>query len=101
MARRNYDQMYNMGYSEAKKPEVLVSEEQEEKKEETKIEKKTSFIGTVIGGKSLNVREKPNGTVINSLPDGSQITITNDSDPEWYKIEPEGYVMKKFVKKDD
>lgn len=101
MARRSYDQMYK-GYDEIKSEDPIIEEEKkDEKKEETKVEEKKSSIGTVIGGKSLNVRHKPNGDVINSLPDGSKVTITEDSDPEWYKIEPKGYVMKKFVKKED
>lgn len=100
MARRSYDRMYKE--YEEKEPEILpVEEKQEEVKDEIKIEKKTSNVGIVIGGKNLNVREKPDGDVINSLPDGSKINITDDSNPEWYKIEPKGYVMKKFVKKED
>lgn len=102
MARRSYDQMYK-SYDEKKEEIPVVKEDLEiiEEKKESKVEKKTSIGGIVIGGKSLNVREVPNGTVIGSLIDGTRVKITDDSDPEWYKIEPKGYVMKKFIKKED
>lgn len=102
MARRSYDQMYK-SYDEKKEEIPVVKEDLEiiEEKKESKVEKKTSIGGIVIGGKSLNVREVPNGTVISSLVDGTRVKITDDSDPEWYKIEPKGYVMKKFIKKED
>lgn len=106
MARRSYDQMYK-SYDEKReeipvvKEDLEIVEEKNEEKKESKVEKKTSIGGIVIGGKSLNIREVPNGTVIGSLIDGTRVKITDDSDPEWYKIEPKGYVMKKFIKKED
>ena len=102
MARRSYDQMYK-SYDEKKEEIPVIKEDLEtiEEKKESKVEKKTSIGGIVIGGKSLNIREVPNGTVIGSLIDGTRVKITDDSDPEWYKIEPKGYVMKKFIKKED
>lgn len=97
MARRDYSQMYK-SYEEKKREVPVEKEIVEEKKEEVK----TFFNGTVIGGKNLNVREKPNGDVIDSLPDGTTIQIMEDSNPEWYKVkEPKGYVMRKFIKKED
>lgn len=98
MARRDYNQMYK-SYDEKELPIV---DEVKEVKEETKVEEKTFVNGTVIGGKNLNVREKPNGNVVDSIPDGKKILIMEDSNPDWYKIkEPKGYVMRKFVKKED
>ena len=109
MARKSYDRMYREydrnefeKNNEEPKKEVELKEEIPEEKEEdvVKEEKKaTSITGTVIGGASLNVRNKPNGDVINSIKEGTNITIVDESNPEWFKIEsPEGYVMKKFVR---
>ncbi len=97
MARRDYSQMYK-SYEEKEREVPVEKEIVEEKKEEAK----TFFNGTVIGGKNLNVREKPDGNVIDSLPNGTTIQIMEDSNPEWYKVkEPKGYVMRKFIKKED
>lgn len=97
MARRDYSQMYK-SYEEKEQKEFEVPVEVEEKKEEVK----TFVNGTVIGGKNLNVREKPDGNVIDSLPNGTTIQIMEDSNPDWYKVkEPKGYVMRKFIKKED
>lgn len=91
MARREYNQMYK-GYEEKPIEDTQI----EEKKEE-----KTFVNGIIIGGKNLNVREKPNGEIIDSLPNGTQIKVMDDSNPEWYKVEsPKGYVMRKFVEKE-
>lgn len=85
-----------------KKEEVkedVIPEVKEDVIPEVKEEKKPSFIGTVIGGASLNVRKNPNGDIITSIKEGTQIVIVDESNTDWYKIEsPEGYVMKKFVK---
>ena len=101
MARRNYDQMYN-GFEEEfeKKEPVKIEEEKKPAVEEkAEVKKPTSYVGTVTGGLTLNVRKQPNGEVIDSIKDGSQIIIVDDTNPDWYKIKsPEGYVMKKFVK---
>ena len=97
MARRDYSQMYK-SYEEKEREVPVEKEIVEEKKEEVK----TFFNGTVIGGKNLNVREKPDGNVIDSLPNGMTIQIMEDSNPDWYKVkEPKGYVMRKFIKKED
>ena len=109
MARKSYDRMYReYDVKEFEKnldtPKEEVKEEIPEKKEDVKEEKveekkPSSFTGTVIGGASLNVRNKPNGEVVSSVKEGTQIVIVDDSNPDWYKIEsPEGYVMKKFVR---
>ena len=77
-----------------------VKEEVPEKKEDVKEEKKSPyFIGTVIDG-SLNVRKNPNGDIVSSIKEGTQVVIVDESNQDWYKIEsPEkGYVMKKFIK---
>lgn len=116
MSRRNYDQMYNKGFEEKKEravepvvEEKVESEVKEEEKvepvadtvrEEVKKEKETkkSYKGRVIGGRRLNVRQNPNGNIVDSLADGEIVTIVNDSDQEWYKIKsPEGFVKKEFV----
>ena len=108
MPRKNYDRMYKSYVEPVKenvKEEEIIPEAKEEivnvePKKEVKEEKESSsFIGTVIGGASLNVRKNPNGEIITSIKNGAQVVIVDDSNPEWYKIEsPEkGYVMKKFV----
>lgn len=93
MGRRNYDRMYK-SYEE-EKPVIV----EEPKIEEVKPEpiKKKSYVGTVIGGYNLNVRNQPNGKVVTSLRDGEKIIILDDSNNDWYKI-ADGYVMKKFIK---
>ncbi len=106
MTRKSYDRMYReMDAKDYEKSietpvtEEVVEEKIPEIKEEVKEEKKPSFIGTVIGGASLNVRKNPNGDIITSIKEGTQIVIVDESNTDWYKIEsPEGYVMKKFVK---
>ena len=112
MARKSYDRMYREydvkeydnkrdNKVEEKKEEVVPEPVIEEKKEEdVKEESKPSFTGTVIGGASLNVRRNPNGDVITSIANGSQVVIVDDSNPDWYKIESpvNGFVMKKFIK---
>ena len=78
----------------------MVEEKIPEVKEDVKENKSQSFIGTITGGASLNVRKHPNGDIVTSLKEGTQVVIVDESNPEWYKIEsPEkGYVMKKFVR---
>lgn len=114
MSRRNYDQMYNKGFEEKKEQAIepvveqkVESEEKEEKvepvadtvREEVKEEKaKGPYKGKVIGGRRLNVRQNPNGNIVDSLADGEIVTIVDDSDQEWYKIKsPEGFVKKEFI----
>lgn len=105
MARKSYDRMYreyDVKEFENKidtPKEEVVEEKVPEVKEDVKEQKNPSFIGTVIGG-SLNVRKNPNGDIITSIKEGTQVVIVDESNPEWYKIEsPEkGYVMKRFVR---
>lgn len=116
MSRRNYDQMYNNRFEEKKEsiPETVEEvvepvEEKEEKvepvadrvREEVKKEEpkaRKAYTGRVIGGRRLNVRKTPNGEIVDSLADGEVITILDDKDEEWFKIQaPEGYVKKEFV----
>lgn len=106
MARKNYDRMYReydvkeYENSVVKKVEEPTEEKiPEVKKEDVKEKQNPSYIGTVFGGASLNVRKNPNGDIITSIKEGTQVVIVDDTNPEWYKIEsPEkGYVMKKFV----
>lgn len=111
MAKKtSYDRMYreydvknyeNNVDTKIEEPMEIVPEIKEEIKEDIKVEKKIpSFIGTVIGGGNLNVRRSPGGDVITSIKEGTQITIIDESNTDWYKIESpvKGYVMKKFVK---
>lgn len=104
MARKtSYDRMYREYDIKEFEKNITEPPKKEEVKEdvipEVKEEKKPSFIGTVIGGASLNVRKNPNGDIITSIKEGTQIVIVDESNTDWYKIEsPEGYVMKKFVK---
>lgn len=108
MPRRSYDQMYNNKKEEKEviiEPLEKVVEEKVEPvadtvREEVKKEAKTkkSYKGKVIGGRRLNVRQNPNGNIVDSLADGEIVTIVDDSDQEWYKIKsPEGFVKKEFV----
>ena len=110
MARRSYDRMYksydpreDQTFEDKKEKKETIKEEV--KIEEKKVEepKKTSLIrGKVIGGLSLNVRKQPStvGEIIGSLKDGEKVIIVDDSYADWYKIQsPEGFVMRKFVKK--
>ena len=92
MARRNYENMYKELEKEENEEPTIVEEISEKKKP-------TSYVGTVIGGITLNVRKQPNGEVVASLRDGEKVMIKDDSNPDWYKIDsPEGYVMKKFIR---
>lgn len=108
MPRRSYDQMYNNKKEEKEviiEPLEKVVEEKVEPvadtvREEVKKEAKTkkSYKGKVIGGRRLNVRQNPNGNIVDSLADGEIVTIVDDSDQEWYKIKsPEGFVKKEFI----
>lgn len=108
MSRRSYDQMYNNKKEEKEviiEPLEKVVEEKVEPvadtvREEVKKEAKTkkSYKGKVIGGRRLNVRQNPNGNIVDSLADGEIVTIVDDSDQEWYKIKsPEGFVKKEFI----
>ena len=104
MARKSYDRMYReMDAKDYEKSiETPIEEVKEvipEVKEDVKEEKVPSFIGTVIGGANLNVRNKPDGDIVTSLKEGTQVVIVGE-DSDWYKIESpsKGYVMKKFVK---
>lgn len=107
MARKSYDRMYReydvKNYEKnVEPPKEEVKEEEiipEEVKEDVKEEKKPTITGTVIGGASLNVRNNPNGDIVTSIKEGTLVTIVDESNQDWYKIEsPEGYVMKKFIK---
>lgn len=117
MSRRNYDQMYNKGFEEKKEQvvEPVVEEKVESEVKEEKVEpvadtvreevkeaakpKVKKISGIVIGGRRLNVRKTPDGEIVDSLPDGEKITIIDDSNAEWFKIEaPEGFVKKEFVR---
>lgn len=107
MPRKNYNKMYEENQETAPVEEPVVKEAKakatekvEEPKESDKIPATKPFMGTVTGGLSLNVRKVPGGSIVASIPDGAQVRVLDDSDPDWYKIEsPDGYVMKKFIKK--
>ena len=107
MPRKNYDKMYEKPVEAAPAEEPVVEEAvasvpdepvKESKKSESPITK--PFMGTVIGGFSLNVRKTPNGEIITTIPEGAAVKVLDNSETDWYKIEsPNGYVMKKFIKK--
>lgn len=108
MARKNYDKMFEEKKTEAAPAEEPVIEEavasvpdvpvEESKKAESPITK--PFMGEVIGGLNLNVRKTPNGEIFTTLSEGAQVKVLDNSVPEWYKIEsPDGFVMKRFIKK--
>ena len=107
--KRNYNKMYeeNLEAAPAEEP-VVESATAEEAEEIVKEPKKVAddipatkpFMGTVTGGLNLNVRKTPNGEVVHVIPEGAQVRVLDDSNHDWYKIEsPEGFVMKKFIKK--
>ena len=108
MARKSYDLMYReydvkeYDIKRDKKVEEIKKEVEVPEKvvEDVKEEVKQPRTGTVCGGANLNVRKSPNGDVITSIQDGSQVTIVDDSNPDWYKIDSpiNGYVMKQFIK---
>gem|GEM_PF-284835 len=60
-----------------------------------------SYTATVKAD-SLNVRKAPGGSVINHLPNGTKVTVLDDSDATWDKIVvngKEGYVSKEYLVK--
>ena len=77
-------------------PEVV-----EEKKEEVKVEEKkeSGKIGKVACRNLLNVRVAPNSTPLQTLSNGTEVTIEEEKD-DWYKISKPvvGYVKKEFIK---
>lgn len=108
MAKKSYDKMYeekkvNVAPAEEPKatetPDTIPEEKFETpKKSEAPLTK--PFMGTVTGGLGLNVRNAPDGQIIAVLPEGAQVKILDNSNSDWYKIEtPDGFVMKKFIKK--
>ena len=83
--------------------DVKIPEVVEEKKEEPRVETpvaKPTYIGVVTGGLNLNIRKNPGGEIIKAVPNGTNVTIVDDSNKDWYKIsEPvAGFVMKKFIR---
>lgn len=60
-----------------------------------------SYTATVKAD-SLNMRKEPGGSVINHLPNGTKVTVLDDSDATWDKIAvngKEGYVSKEYLVK--
>lgn len=64
--------------------------------------KKRGIVRTML---SLNVRKTPemaHDNIIDILHDGAEVTVLEDTDPDFYKIKfggnKTGYVMKKFIK---
>lgn len=58
-----------------------------------------SYTATVKAD-SLNMRKEPGGSIINYLPNGTQVTVLDDSDATWDKISvngKEGYVSKEYL----
>lgn len=84
------------------KEEVDVSPSSEEPALEEVVEEAKEKIGSVNCAK-LNVRVSPSTTalVVCILDSGSKVSITDDSDPEFYKVYTEtgayGFCMKQFI----
>ena len=116
--RRNYNQYYrdNNNYEENNEPveekteelkeqEVVEKVEKVEEPVKTEVKEKKKVImielrkGRVVGGANLNVREKAStdGKIIEQLRSGQNVMIVEDANPEWYKLQTGGYVMKKFI----
>ena len=76
------------------KEEVKVEEKKEEKKVDDKIKK-----GQVKCNNLLNIRNAPNGTLLQTISNGEYVEIIDDSNPDWYKIiKPvKGYVKKDYI----
>lgn len=58
----------------------------------------------LANGVSLNLRESPNvsSRVLTIMPPGSELTIEDDKDKDFYRVTwhgIEGYAMKKFIEK--
>lgn len=100
MPRKNYNKMYEPKdeVKEEVKEEVTEAPVEEEKPKKKKI---VTVFGKIVGGANLNVRKAPGGEIVTSLSEGTQVTIVDESNPDWYEINgPEvGFVMKKFVEK--
>lgn len=108
MSKKSYDKIYEEKKKDAAPAEEPVVDEAKasidepvkESVEPEEIPMTKPFMGTVIGGLSLNVRKTPNGEIIGALAEGAQVKVLEIANADWYKIEsPEGYVMKRFIKK--
>lgn len=82
------------------KKKTVVAEEVVENVTEV-VESKTMF-GTVFKCTKLNVRKKPDvkSSVLTTLSAGSEVTILEDSNKEWYKVmcgNISGYCMKAYI----
>ena len=66
-------------------------------RKKTEATEQKKITGTVTGG-TLNIRDKANGNVIGTLPDGAHVEILKAGE-EWHQIE-DGYIMAKWVKLD-
>lgn len=88
--------------AKAEEPEVIEEAVEEEKVEEIKapvVKEQPKKVGRVTGGLSLNVRNTPNGEIMDVLSNGTQVTIKNEENEDWYEISDpvKGFVMKKFI----
>lgn len=108
MAKKSYDKMYGdkkVDVAPAEEPKATetpdaIPEEKSEKPRKSEAPLTKPFMGVVTGGLGLNVRKTPGGQIIAVLPEGAQVKVLDNSDPDWYKIEmPDGFIMKKFIKK--
>ena len=105
--RRNYDQYYRDADESYEKKPVLSQETTDSKAKKeidkpVKAEQKMIELkkGKVVGGARLNVREKEStdSKIINLLANGENVTIVEgNTNPDWYKLQTGGYVMKKFI----
>ncbi len=99
--RRNYDQYYKgADGSYERKPVSTIKEKEIDKPVKTEQKMIELKKGKVVGGARLNVREKEStgSKIINLLANGETVTIVEgNSNPDWYKLQSGGYVMKKFI----
>ena len=114
MEKKNYNNMYKAKNLKEINEEVAtapVEELSNEEVETTNVEEKVIKVelkepevvkleksGIVTGGLNLNVRKNPNGEIIDAIPTGTKVTITDDKG-DWYAISSpvSGFVMKKFI----
>lgn len=108
MSRNNYNNYYNKKHNFEKKEHTEhikqdVKPELTEEKTEVVEEHKSTYIGLVSGASKVYMRSAADKEAepVDTLNEGSELEILEDSNPEWYKVcnaaGIEGYIMKAFV----
>lgn len=97
--------MARTNYSRSKKTpdSVALAAKTEQESEKPADTLKAEYYGVVNAEKGLNARKEPNGEVIDILPNGTKVTITEektvDGSPWCHLSKPfEAWVMSRFIK---